>query len=154
MNTTLAKALVALVPTTMLLAIVAVAGFSIWSASASAQEPQPTVAFVSVNVIPLDRDRVEPRQTVTVRADRIVAVGSDDSVKVPSDATVIDGSGQYLVPGLTDAHVHLEMGMPWAHARADFGDAPIYLAYGVTTVMNMGGAAVANFVSILEPLRV
>jgi predicted amidohydrolase len=112
----------------------------VFSVSASAQALQPTtVAFINVNVIPLDSERIEPRRTVLVRADRIVAVGSSDEVKVPSDAMVIDGTGQYLVPGLTDAHVHLEMGMPWAQVRADFGDAPIYLAYGVTTVMNMGG---------------
>ena len=29
--------------------------------------------------------------------------------------------------------------MPWAPTRDDFGDAPIYLAYGVTTVVNLGG---------------
>jgi predicted amidohydrolase YtcJ len=90
-----------------------------------------------VNVIPLDRERVEHGRTVLVRGDRIAAVGSRYAVTVPSDATVIDGSGQYLVPGLTDAHVHLP-GSFLAKTRDDFGDAPIYLAYGVTTVVNLG----------------
>ena len=27
-------------------------------------------------------------------------------IKVPAGVTVIDGSGKYLLPGLTDAHVH------------------------------------------------
>ena len=73
-----------------------------------------------------------------VRGDRIAEVGSRYDVKVPSDAVVIDGAGQYLVPGLTDAHVHLP-GTPLAHTRDDFGDAPLDLAYGVTTVVNLGG---------------
>src|SRR5439155_25772211 len=53
-------------------------------------------------------------------------------------AVVIDGTGQYLVPGLTDAHVHVS-GTPIMRTRDNFGDAPMYLAYGVTTVMNLSG---------------
>src|SRR6267378_3070157 len=102
---------------------------SVLPVSVVAQEPQPTaVAFVNVNVVPLDSERIAPRQIVVVRADRIVAVGSGYEVTVPSDAFVIDGAGQYLVPGLTDAHVHLP-GSFFAKTRDDFGDAPIYLAY-------------------------
>ena len=104
-----------------------------------AQGPQPmTVAFTNANVILLDHEGVEQGWTVLVRGDRIAAVGSRYEVKVPSDAVVIDCAGQYLVPGLTDAHVHLP-GSPLVPTRDDFGDAPIYLAYGVTTVVNMGG---------------
>lgn len=97
------------------------------------------VAIVNVNVIPMDRERVVAGQTVIVQGDRIVAVGATGEVPVPADATVIDGAGRYLLPGLTDAHVHLTTGMPWAPTRPDFGDATIYLAYGVTTVFNLGG---------------
>lgn len=102
--------------------------------------PPMTVAFTNVNVIPLDHEGVEPDQTVLVHGDRIAEVGSGYKIKVPSDALVIDCTGQYLVPGLTDAHVHLPTRpIPWAHTRDDFGDAPLYLAYGVTTVVNLGG---------------
>src|SRR5207249_4216916 len=66
-----------------------------------------TIAFTNVNVIPLDHNGVEPGWTVLVRKDRIAEVGSRYEVKVPSDAAVIDCIGQYLVPGLTDAHVHV-----------------------------------------------
>jgi hypothetical protein len=111
----------------------------VFSLSALAQEQHPTtIAFTNVNVIPLDRKGVEARQTVIVRADRIVAVGGSDVVAVPSDAVVIDGVGQCLVPGLTDAHVHVS-GTPIMPTRDNFGDASLYLAYGVTTVVNLGG---------------
>src|SRR5216683_3171247 len=104
------------------LPVAVAAGLSMWSASVSAQQPQATtVAFVNVNVIPLDIERIEQRRTVVVRAGRIAAVGGDE-VTVPTDAVVIDGSEQYLVPGLTDAHVHLP-GSVFAKTRDDFGDA-------------------------------
>jgi hypothetical protein len=53
---------------------------------------------------------------------------------------VIDGAHGYLMPGLTDAHVHLP-GTVFAPSRPDFGDAPLYLAFGVTSVMNLGGTS-------------
>src|SRR5438874_8612864 len=118
------------------------AGVLVWvlPAPVLAQGPQPmTVAFTNVNVIPLDQEGVKQDRTVLVRGDRIVSIGSTYEVKVPSDAVVIDGAGQYLVPGLTDAHVHVP-GTPVMRTRDDFGDAPIYLAYGVTTVVNLGGS--------------
>src|SRR5713101_4485596 len=86
------------------------AGVLVWvlPAPVLAQGPQPmTVAFTNVNVIPLDYEGVKPDCTVWVRGDRIVWVGSRYEVKLPSDAVVIDGDGQYLVPGLTDAHVYV-----------------------------------------------
>jgi hypothetical protein len=82
--------------------------------TASAQRPAgrplsaaPVVAIVSVNLIRMDRDRVELGQTVVVQGDRIAAIGAAGEVVVPEAAMVIDGTNRYLLPGLTDAHVHL-----------------------------------------------
>src|SRR5262249_16438132 len=101
----------------------------------------PAIAFVNVTLIRMDTDRVEPARTVIVDADRIVAIGASADVPVPPGATVVDGAGRYLVPGLTDAHVHLTTDMPWAPARPDFGEAPLFLAHGVTTVINLRGTS-------------
>jgi hypothetical protein len=98
------------------------------------------VAFVNVNVIRMDRERVEPAQTVIVSGDRVAAIGGSADVQVPEGATIIQGLARFLVPGLTDAHVHLTTDMPWAPTRPDFGDAPLYLAHGVTTVINLRGS--------------
>jgi len=98
------------------------------------------VAFVHVNVIRMDAERVELDQTVIVAGDRVTAIGPTASIVVPAGALIVDGSGHYLLPGLTDAHVHLNTGMPWAPTRADFGDGPMYLAYGITSVLNLSGA--------------
>lgn len=70
-----------------------------------------------------------------------MATGAADEMAIPSGTSVIDGTGRYLVPGLTDAHVHLVGdGTGFGTARPDFGDGPLYLAYGVTTVFNLRGA--------------
>ena len=45
-----------------------------------------TFAFVDVNVLPMDRNRVLTGQTVIVRDGRITAVGPTASVRVPSKA--------------------------------------------------------------------
>ncbi|HWI63168.1 MAG TPA: amidohydrolase family protein [Symbiobacteriaceae bacterium] len=86
------------------------------------------VAFVHVNVIPMDEERVLPDQTVVVRDGLVERV--EASQPPPADAEVIDGNGWYLMPGLTDMHVHIE--------GAD--ELPLYLANGVTTVRNMWGS--------------
>ena len=97
-------------------------------------------AFLNVNVISMDGERLEMARTVVVQGDRIAAIGERGAVAIPDGARIVDGSGRYLVPGLVDAHVHLETDMPWAPARPDFGEAPLYLAHGVTTVINLGGS--------------
>ena len=115
--------------------------------AASAQQPPDkaigaasAVAIVNVNLIRMDRDRLEPGQTVVVQGDRIAAIGAAGEVVVPEAAMVIDGTNRYLLPGLTDAHVHLSGFLPGL-TRQDFGDAPLYLASGITTVVNLGGTA-------------
>ena len=46
-------------------------------------------------------------QTVVVRGNKIVETGSVDEIEEPRDATVVDCSGKFLIPGLWDAHMHL-----------------------------------------------
>jgi imidazolonepropionase-like amidohydrolase len=100
---------------------------------------QRHIVFVDVSVIRLDRERVEPGQTVVVEGDRIVAVGSADDVPIPNGAEIVAGRGRFLLAGLVDSHVHVTTDMPWAPARPDFGDGLLYLAHGVTTVVSLRG---------------
>ncbi|MXW35871.1 MAG: amidohydrolase family protein, partial [Chloroflexi bacterium] len=46
---------------------------------------------------------------VLVDGDRIVAAGSREALDVPADAEVIDATGMTVMPGLIDAHVHLDI---------------------------------------------
>ena len=92
------------------------------------------MAFVNVNLISMDREGIEPGQTVLVQGDRIVSIGPANP---PMSALIVDGTGRYLLPGLTDSHLTTDM--PWAPGRSNFGDAPLHLAHGVTTVVNLRG---------------
>ncbi len=98
---------------------------------------QATV-FVDVNVIPMDRERVIPGQTVVVEAGRITAIGPADAVAVPAGAAIITGSGKYLMPGLAEMHAHVP---PQTTNRQLLADIMfLYLANGVTTIRGMLGA--------------
>ena len=46
-------------------------------------------------------------QIVLVKDDKIAAVGSADSVQIPSDAQVLDLSKSTVLPGLIDGHTHV-----------------------------------------------
>lgn len=92
--------------------------------------PVPPLAIVDVTVIPVATDGVLPRQTVVIRDGRVVALGPSASVRAPVGARVIDGRGKYLIPGLVDAHVHLE----------EEADLPQFVASGVTTVRDLMGS--------------
>ncbi|HEY0373027.1 MAG TPA: amidohydrolase family protein [Thermoanaerobaculia bacterium] len=85
-------------------------------------------AFVGVNVVPMDAERVLLGQTVIVEGVQIVAIGPVESVPVPRDAHVIYGRGRWLVPGLVDMHVHVIE-----------GDLPRYVESGITTVRDLAG---------------
>src|SRR5262245_46451583 len=48
--------------------------------------------------------------TVVIDGARISQVGARGSVSVPSGASVIDGQGKFVIPGLADMHHHLQSG--------------------------------------------
>ena len=94
-----------------------------------------TVAFFNVNVIPMDQERVIADQTVLIKDGLIAALGPADSIKVPAGAVRINGKGKYLLPGLTDMHVHLES----FNEESNAAMLKLFIANGVTTVLNLYG---------------
>ena len=97
------------------------------------------IVFVHVNVVPMDTNRVLRNQDVLVVDGAIKEIG--EGIHVPEGAQVIDGHGtDYLSPGLSDMHVHSD-------TRRDMA---VYLANGVTTILNMGHAR-AGFVDSTRP---
>lgn len=101
-------------------------------------QPQPVIAFVNVNVVPFDRERIMAGQTVIVRDGRIAEIGPTEKTKVPTGALQIDGRGKYLMPGLADMHVHLAAG-PGQPDDLTSQQLQLFLANGVTTIRNMIG---------------
>lgn len=114
----------------------------VWVAFASlgqaASVDSGTTAFVGVNVIPMDRERVLQNQTVIVRDGVIAEIGDAKKIKVPKGAQTIDGKGKFLIPGLTDMHVHLFTDDEFPDALAE-DELKIMVANGVTTIRLMTG---------------
>ncbi len=73
-----------------------------------AQAPPP-LAIEHVTVLPMTVEgAVLHDQTVTVRDGRIAGLQASAGAKVRTGVRRIDGTGKYLMPSLTDAHIHLE----------------------------------------------
>lgn len=85
------------------------------------------IAITQVHVLAPDASHMIPNQTVLIDQGIIQAVGS--SVVIPEGTKMLDGQGQYLIPGLVDSHVHLEK-TP--------NDLLLYVALGVTSIRDMG----------------
>jgi imidazolonepropionase-like amidohydrolase len=103
---------------------------------ASANAP---VAFVGVNVIPMDTERVLQDQTVVIRDGRIAALGPRGTTAVPQDARRMEAAGRYLLPGLAEMHAHIPS--PDSAGRMGYAEEVLflYVAHGVTTIRGMLG---------------
>ncbi|MEX1243858.1 MAG: hypothetical protein WEF99_03665 [Thermoanaerobaculia bacterium] len=71
-------------------------------------------------------------RTVVVREGRILRIEKGSDAAAEKGATVVDGRGKFMIPGLWDMHVHLS----WSKESA----LPAFLANGVTGVRDMGGS--------------
>lgn len=97
----------------------------------------------------LDSELSEPR-SVLVEDRRIAAIGG---ATPPPDALVVEGGGRVLMPGLTDAHVHLfaagntEVGLAVGSTGSGYyqalAEAGRMLMRGFTCVRDMGGDVTA-----------
>lgn len=67
---------------------------------------------------------------IIIRNGRIEAVARVNEIQIPSNAERVNVVGKTIIPGLIDAHAHVER---WAAGR--------YLAWGVTTVRDLHGGA-------------
>jgi len=108
------------------------------AAVSAAQAPTDRpIVITDVTVIPMDRERVVPHQSLLIERGVIARMGPADRFEIPKNAQRVDGNGQYLIPGLVDVHVHLASN-PENEQRQIL---KLFLANGVTTVVNMRGTA-------------
>lgn len=104
----------------------------------------PVIAIEHVRVIDGTGAPAREDQVVLLRDGSIVAVGTD--VDVPAGATVIDGRGKSLFPGLVGMHDHMFYPAPKVNPAAKDALYPeqgssfpkFYLAGGVTTIRTTG----------------
>ena len=107
---------------------------------AGAQEPPGPIVFTNVNILPMTSDEVVPNQYVVVSGGVITAVGPADEVEAPQGASVINGRGGYLMPGLAEMHAHVP---PSPNPPRDEVEDILflYIANGITTIRGMLGSA-------------
>jgi hypothetical protein len=91
-----------------------------------------TLAVTNVTLIDVEDGRSRPVQTVLIEGDRILEVAESSQVTVPRGATVVDGTGRFLLPGFWDMHVHSHRQHRWTYHY------PLFVAHGVTGVRDAG----------------
>jgi imidazolonepropionase-like amidohydrolase len=96
------------------------------------------IAFVSVNVIPMDREEILNDYTVVVQDGKIAEMGPSAEVKVPAEATTVDAKGKYLLPGWAEMHAHV----PQVEDLEPMKEVlMLYLLNGITNIRGMLGMA-------------
>ena len=95
--------------------------------------------FQDVSVITMPEAGINPHQMVVVKNGVINYVGAPNDSRIPPDAVIIEGQSRYLMPGMVDAHTHLaEISSPAAANATARNELILYLANGVTTILNNG----------------
>ena len=94
-------------------------------------KPQGTVVLRGARILTMKGNEVIPKGDVVVKDNRIVAVGAQGKVAIPSGARIIDVSGKTILPGYVDVHAH--MWPAFSVHRSQPFEYLINLAYGVTT---------------------
>jgi hypothetical protein len=105
---------------------------------------QQAIVIENVSLVPMtDNDTVVRNATVVIEQGRIASINGI----IPRGAKRINGKGKWLIPGLTDMHVHLpsddqlpvepRRGEP---PKVDWGSQDVmtpFIANGVTQILNM-----------------
>ena len=115
------------------------AGCRVTKLSASSNATIIDFAITNISIVDVKKGITLPNQTVLISGEHIVEIGDKGKVQIPSSAVIVDGEGQFVMPGLVDAHVHY-------FDEERFGR--LLLANGVLLVRDMG---MPNF--MILPLR-
>lgn len=87
----------------------------------------PVIAVTNVSILPIHEPLILENYTIILNNGIIQGVGKD--LPIPLGATIIDGRGKYLIPGIIDMHAHFY----------EENDLLMFLVNGVTTLRNPGG---------------
>ena len=115
-----------------LFSLLAVTGLSACNTSFVALKDAATAniyAITEITIVDVEKGTLIHGQSVLVVNDRIDKIGKSEKIQIPNGATIINGQGLYLMPGLVDAHVH-------------YFDAPVFgrlmIANGILLVRDTG----------------
>lgn len=69
-------------------------------------------AITGGNFVDLNAGKVIANATILINGERVSAIGTAASIKIPSGAKIIHADGKWLLPGIMDMHVHLGLVLP------------------------------------------
>src|SRR5258705_4415589 len=124
------------------------------------RHPNPPVLIRNATIMTAAGQEIQGG-SILFRDGRIVAVGAN--VTAPTDATIVDGTGKWVTPGVIDTHSHIGVyAAPGTFAESDGNEAtspvtaevwaehsfwpqdpqiPLAIAGGVTTIQALPGSA-------------
>jgi adenine deaminase len=100
-----------------------------------------------------------PDHDIAIVAGRIAFVGPDASYCIGPDTRVIEADGRYMVPGLCDAHMHIESGMltPAEFARAviPHGTTSMFTdPHEIANVLGLPGVQCMHDEALMQPVNI
>lgn len=100
-----------------------------------------------------------PGTAVAIKAGHIAFVGSDASHAIGARTKVIEANGRYLVPGLLDAHVHVESSMvtitEFVQAVATHGTTGIFIdPHEMANIFGLKGVKLMVDEAAAQPIHV
>lgn len=97
-----------------------------------ADVPIGKIALKGARIISMKGDEIIETGTIIIDRNKIIAIGKEIDISIPSDARVYNLYGKTIMPGMVDVHAHLNTSPDGISPQQDWS---YYanLAYGVTT---------------------
>ncbi len=127
-------------------------------AVAAGRTPADTVIRGGIWVNVHSRE-ILPGHDIAITRGRIAYVGPDASRCIGPDTRIIDADGRYMVPGLCDAHMHIESGMltPAEFARAviPHGTTTMFTdPHEIANVLGLAGVRMMHDEALMQPVNI
>ncbi|MFN1217535.1 amidohydrolase family protein [Chryseobacterium kwangjuense] len=132
---------------------------------------QAQVYVQNVTIADVIHKKMIPNQTVIMNGKVITAVKPSSKIKIPENSHIINGEGKFMIPGMTDSHVHFfqsgglytrpdaldlrkhipyEKEISWSQNHME-DLMKRYLKMGITSVIDPG--ATYNFLKLRDVLK-
>ncbi|WP_170340574.1 adenine deaminase [Ruegeria arenilitoris] len=100
-----------------------------------------------------------PDHSIAIAEGRIAYVGPDAGHCIGPDTQIIEAKGRYMIPGLCDAHMHIESGMltPAEFARAviPHGTTSMFTdPHEIANVLGLDGVRMMHDEALMQPVNI
>ncbi len=99
------------------------------------------IIIKNINIIPMNEEVVLKNYSILIKDGKIQDIKSpsnfENLISTNKETKIIDGTGKFLIPGLSDMQVHF-----YTHYKRD---AKLFLANGVTLINNIGEQNSLNY---------